>query len=133
MPSANEVANNASVIFTATASREPLITTKLQPGAVLVALGSDQPGKRELGEEVTNDATIICDDVPHAREAGETEFLSEEKFNSNVAGYCGDVFLGNVSRRDDSQSFVVDLCGVGTQDASIGDTLWQKIKASKDN
>jgi len=126
--SANEVAARSDIIFTCTASREPLITNPLQPGCVCVAVGSDQPGKRELGEATVMDAMIICDDVQHAREAGETEYLSDDVFDRNVAGYCGDVFLGKLNRISDTQKIIVDLTGVGTQDASICYKLWLKIK-----
>jgi len=134
--SANEVAAKSECIFTCTASREPLLTQKLRQGSVVVALGSDQPGKRELGDEIINDENtfFVCDDIHHCFEAGESEFLSDEKKKSKNEGrmcYSGEALEGLDKIREKEWAFVCDHTGVGTQDAAIADKLWQKVCAAE--
>ena len=131
----DDVAAKSEVLFTCTPSREPLLTQKLRPGTVCVALGSDQPGKRELGDAILNgdNVFIVCDDIHHCFEAGESEFLpAERKASRSRMCHSGDVFQTPDFRDGNNERvYICDHTGVGTQDAAIADKLWQRVCASE--
>lgn len=111
--SPDEVAEQSDIIFTCTASRTALINTKIKSGTVIVALGSDQPGKRELGEKVfeSENLTIVCDDIHHCSEAGETQYIPEQRRNNLKENgkllYAGQIFGVETFRSSNSQTFVI--------------------------
>ena len=54
----------ASIVITATWSREPLLgVADLRPGMHLTTLGADEPGKSELTAELLRAARVVVDDV----------------------------------------------------------------------
>ena len=60
-----EAVAGAGIVVTATPSREPLVqAADLTPGALVLAMGADTRGKRELGEGVLLDATVVADVRP---------------------------------------------------------------------
>jgi ornithine cyclodeaminase/alanine dehydrogenase-like protein (mu-crystallin family) len=71
-----EAALGAGVILTATPSRLPLLpAASLTPDTLVLAMGADSPGKRELGEGVLDDARLVADVPADAFRVGELAHL----------------------------------------------------------
>jgi ornithine cyclodeaminase len=104
------------VVVTATPAREPIVSNQaLKAGAVIVAMGADAVGKRELGEEaVKRVAQFIADDAAQCRKYGELQWLPEER----PALELGRLLAGQESYQADASDVVVyDSTGLGFQDA----------------
>ena len=83
VPSVCEAVRGADVIVTATPSRMPILTEEdLDSGSegrqVILALGADTAGKRELGDGVLDDAQLYADSVPDALRVGESAHLDPQ-------------------------------------------------------
>lgn len=89
--SAAEVAAATDTVLLATWSREPLLhLADTRPGQHLTSLGADEPGKRELGADLLEAASVIVDDRDLAGTMGA---LAE-------TGLTPDATLGEVLRGD---------------------------------
>ena len=117
--SAAGAAAGADIVLTATPSREPLLqATDLAPGALVLAMGADSRGKRELGEGVLLDATVVADVLADALSVGECAYLSAG------AGRAACMELGEVlaGRRDlhvTGSRIVFDSVGSAVVDAAV--------------
>ena len=66
----------ASLVLTATPAREPLLTgADLAATPLVLAMGADTRGKRELGEGALDDAELVSDVPADAAEVGELAYL----------------------------------------------------------
>jgi ornithine cyclodeaminase/alanine dehydrogenase-like protein (mu-crystallin family) len=66
----------AGIVLTATAAREPLLTgADLADHVLVLAMGADTRGKRELGDGVLEGAELIADVPGNAVEVGELAYL----------------------------------------------------------
>jgi len=66
----------AGIIVTATPAREPLLTgASLADHALVLAMGADTRGKRELGDGVLDAAELVADVPADAAEVGELAYL----------------------------------------------------------
>lgn len=73
-----EAAAEADVVITCTPSRAPLLTAAdLAEHALVLAMGSDSPGKRELAGDLLAGASIVADDPAAAIRVGESAYLPE--------------------------------------------------------
>jgi ornithine cyclodeaminase len=62
---------DADLIVTTTASTTPVLTSELvRPGARIVAVGADAPGKQELDTGLTASATLIVNSVEQCADYG---------------------------------------------------------------
>jgi len=115
-PAPLSAALNSDVIVTATPARDPIIGNHaLKVGAVIVAMGADAVGKRELGEEaIRRVAQFVADDAVQCRKYGELQWLPEER----PALELGRLLSGQERyQADDSDVVVYDSTGLGFQDA----------------
>lgn len=104
------------VVVTATPAREPIVRNQaLKAGAVIVAMGADAIGKRELGPEaVKRISQFVADDAAQCRKYGELQWLPEER----PALELGRLLSGQESYQADKSDVVVyDSTGLGFQDA----------------
>lgn len=111
-----ESALACDVVVTATPAREPIIGNHaLKAGAVIVAMGADAVGKRELGEEaVKRISHFVADDAAQCRRYGELQWLPEER----PAQELGRLLSGQERYQGDKSDVVVyDSTGLGFQDA----------------
>jgi alanine dehydrogenase len=71
--SAAEALAGAGLVITATYARDPVIETAwLRPDAIVVAVGSNNPQRRELPSDLVQNAHIVVDDLDACRiEAGD--------------------------------------------------------------
>ena len=66
----------AGIVLTATPSRQPLVTgADLDNDALVLAMGADTRGKRELGEGVLDGAELVADVPADAAVVGELAYL----------------------------------------------------------
>jgi len=111
-----EAALASDVVVTATPARTPILGNQfLKPGAVIVAMGADAVGKRELGEEaVKRISQFVADDAAQCRQYGELQWLPAER----PALELGRLLAGLEPYRADAEDVVVfDSTGLGFQDA----------------
>ncbi len=125
-----EAAAGASLIVTATPSSVPLLAARdVQPGAVILALGADSPGKRELDSSLLEQAQIVTDQTEDALRVGECAYLPQQ-FYHNIVGEIGDILAGKKNpQRDFDRCIVFDSVGSAIIDASTAQAISVAAKA----
>jgi ornithine cyclodeaminase/alanine dehydrogenase-like protein (mu-crystallin family) len=74
--SVQQAVAGADLVLTATPAREPLLTgADLGDHVLVLAMGADTRGKRELGDGVLDDAELVADVPADAAEVGELAYL----------------------------------------------------------
>lgn len=131
----DDVANDAQVVITCSASCEPLLTAAaLHPGLHITAVGADFPGKQELDAEILRRADIVvCDRLSQCRANGELQHLVVD--GELPAGLevieLGELTTGaRQGRTADAQVTVCDLTGTGVQDTAIANLAYGKAGGS---
>jgi ornithine cyclodeaminase/alanine dehydrogenase-like protein (mu-crystallin family) len=115
--SPQEAVHGAGVILTATPSREPVLPAgRLTPDALVLAMGADSPGKRELGEGVLDGARLVADAPDDAFRVGELAYLPATADRSRCAG-LGELLAG---RRELPRGgrIIFDSVGTAVADAA---------------
>jgi ornithine cyclodeaminase len=105
----------AQVVLTVTPSRRFLVEADwVEPGATVVAVGADMPGKQELEPRLVEGAALVVSDDPEqAAAAGELQHAPGVR---ERARSLGDVLASPPAREGVA---VVDLTGLGAEDAAI--------------
>jgi ornithine cyclodeaminase/alanine dehydrogenase-like protein (mu-crystallin family) len=113
-------AAKADVVVTCTPSREPLISAAdLLDEALVVAMGADSPGKRELAGDVVEDAVVVVDDPVGALAVGEATHLAGHARQA-VLGDLGSLLIGAITLPDLAGKRVVfDSVGVAYVDTAV--------------
>jgi ornithine cyclodeaminase/alanine dehydrogenase-like protein (mu-crystallin family) len=84
--SPGEAARHANVIVTATPARTPYLEARgLADGALILAMGADSPGKRELAASVLDASQIIADQREDVLKVGESAYLPADGADRIVA------------------------------------------------
>lgn len=107
----------SDVVVTATPAHEPILTTQLpRPGAVIVAMGADAKGKRELSDAfMTRVSHVVADSVPQCRQYGELQWPDQA---GRQAYDLGEVLAGTAGLdRGPTDVVLFDSTGLGFQDA----------------
>jgi ornithine cyclodeaminase len=115
----------ADTVVCATPSRAPLLrAADVRPGTHVTALGSDAPGKRELGGDlVAVAAVVVADDVAQARALGELQDAAARR-----TATLGELMLGAAEGRGGAQEITVaDLTGLGAQDAALAERVLARL------
>lgn len=130
-----DAVRNSDLVITTTPSRQALVSADwIQPGATLIAVGSDTPDKQELDPSLLADADVVVADrlsqcaafgeIHHALTAGVLTI-------DDITGELGDIVVGRVGGRTaEDQVIVCDLTGVGVQDAAIASLVLEKARLS---
>jgi ornithine cyclodeaminase len=107
-----DVAREAKLIVTATASRAPLLFARdLQPGAHISAVGADSPGKQELDPEIVRRAhTLWLDSPGQCARLGEFQHIQQRE------------------RSADAPWSVADFTGLGVEDLYIAEYVYENRK-----
>ncbi len=110
----------ADIVITCTPSRTPLLAPgDMRDGALLVALGSDSPGKRELAPGLLAGADLFVDGRDDAAAVGETGHALREG-STTAATELGDVLAGKVALpAQRGRLTVFDSVGSATIDAAV--------------
>jgi ornithine cyclodeaminase/alanine dehydrogenase-like protein (mu-crystallin family) len=71
-----EAISGANIVVTATPSTTPILTAEgLSPGTLILAMGADTAGKRELDSTVLDNADVVADVPFDALRVGESAYL----------------------------------------------------------
>lgn len=121
----------AHLVVTVTPSRSPLLEADwLAAGVTVVAVGSDGPEKQELKVDVLARAQkVVVDSRAQCLRLGETHHAvaSGVMAPDDIHAELGEVLLGNRRAREGEEIIVVDLTGVGAQDAAMAGAAWSRL------
>ena len=113
----DEAAAGAGIVLTATPSRQPLLTGACLAGdAVVLAMGSDTRGKRELAADVLDGAELVADAPAEAVKVGELAYLPDGADVSRCAE-LGQLLAGG-RRLPGGKRIVFDSVGTAVTDAA---------------
>ena len=114
-----DVAAEARLVVTATASRTPLlVAADLQPGTHVSAVGADSPGKQELDAEILRRATLLLvDSVAQCARLGELQHAPGETARAVEIG----AFCAAPAAFDRGGITVADFTGLGAEDLFIAE------------
>jgi len=123
-----EDAAACDIVVTATPARSPVLDEqRLAPGACVIAMGADTPGKRELGPSVLRRAEcIVADSLPQARRAGELQWHSAAREGQTISD-LGSVLSGSAVPRVGEAPVVFDSTGIAFQDVVAASLLLKKL------
>lgn len=113
-------AREADVVVTVTPARSPVLHG-VAPGCLVVALGADGPGKRELGTGILSGSKVVVDILEQAAYAGELASAIEdgEMGRDDVHAELGEVVAGSKPGRTSPDEVVVfDATGTALQDVA---------------
>ncbi|MBW8812849.1 MAG: hypothetical protein JF588_05430 [Caulobacterales bacterium] len=118
----------ADLIVTTTPSTTPILTADMvRPGARIVAVGADAPGKRELELALTGRARLVVDSRPQCVAHGEAGWA----VRAGLVDEADLIELGDLLARPirfaDDETVVADLTGVGVQDVQIAKLAWRRL------
>ena len=121
------VESRADVVVTCTPATAPVLRG-VRPGACVVALGADVPGKRELGDGVLrgDDVRLLVDSAVQCLKFGEAAY----KPAGLAASELGARFRKPQEARDPKHTIVCDLTGVAVQDVAIATTVAAAVAAA---
>lgn len=125
-----EAVQGSDVLLTTTPSREPVVKSKwVDNGTHINAMGADAPGKQELDSHILQKAKIFIDCWDQASHSGEINIPVHEGLvrRSDIVGKIGDVIIGSVPGRTDSEEITVfDSTGLAVQDIATAWTVYKK-------
>ena len=123
-----EVAANARLIATCTASREPLLRGRdLRPGTLVVAVGSDGAGKQELDPDVLAAAELLLvDSLAQCERLGELQHATDQRDRAIEIG----AFCDTPSDVSDNAVAVADLTGLGVEDLYIAQYCYDRLTSA---
>ncbi|HVR55360.1 MAG TPA: ornithine cyclodeaminase family protein [Pseudolabrys sp.] len=107
----------SDVVVSATPARSPVLTGEApKPGSVVVAMGADAVGKREVsGEFASKVHRVVADSVKQCRVYGELQWPD---LAAHEARELGDVLAtGDDCRKHPAEVVLFDSTGLGFQDA----------------
>lgn len=126
-------AASAAVIVTITAAKSPLLhASDVRPGALVVALGSDGPGKQEIDVELLARARVVVDDLGHTSANGELGHAIRQGMLTadDVHGRLADIVRGErAGRTSDDEIFVFDSTGTALQDLAAAAFAFERAES----
>ncbi len=133
--SVQEAVEDADIVITVTASREPLVRAAwLKPGATVIAVGSDGPDKQELDVDVLARADkIVADSIAQCLRLGEIHHAVERGAIAKEKIYAelGEITAGlKPGRTSEDEIIVCDLTGVGVQDVAAASLVLERVSVA---
>ncbi len=117
LPSVAEAVHGADLIVTCTPAREPLVRdSDLLPTGVVLAMGADTAGKRELAPGVLDRAIVYADVPADALLVGESAYL--DTGHSSRVTAIGSLLAREYTVPDQSARLVFDSVGAAAVDAA---------------
>jgi ornithine cyclodeaminase len=127
--------DGGDLVVTVTPSRKPLLEASwLKPGVTVVAVGSDGPEKQELSVDILGGAEkVVVDSREQCLRLGETHHAVKAGVldPGSIHGSLGEILVGRRSAREGEESIVVDLTGVGAQDAAMAEVVWRMFSGGE--
>lgn len=128
----NELCARADMIVTTTPATEPLLTAEmLRPGARIVAVGADSPGKRELDVRILTRARIVVDSRTQCIDHGEAGWAVRAGLVDGAALIELGALLAAPVAFNAEETVVADLTGVAIQDFEIAKSVWQRLPCTQ--
>src|SRR5215469_9210052 len=128
--------DGAEIVVTVTASRSPLVRAEwLDPGALIIAVGSDGPDKQELDVGVLANADrVVADSLPQCSRLGEIHHaIAAGVLQPDAVTELGEITSGRApGRRTPTERIVCDLTGVGVQDVAAATVVMERALARPD-
>ena len=120
-----EAITGADIVITATPSGKPILTADgLKPGVVILAMGADTIGKRELTVQVLQRSDVVADVPDEALRVGESAYLPEERKNSVMSlAHC--LTATDYVHRE-HEFLVVDSVGSSYVDAAVTSVIMSR-------
>ncbi|KAJ1458075.1 hypothetical protein M885DRAFT_513952 [Pelagophyceae sp. CCMP2097] len=128
-----QAALDADVVITCTPSTEAIVHDVID-GALVIALGADGAGKRELGPRVLRRASVVlCDSVVQCVAFGEcASALADESLDAAKVVHLGKFFAQETAAAAiPGRTIVCDLTGVAVQDVAIAKVALAKLAAAR--
>ena len=100
------------------AAREPVLCSqRVRPGALIVAMGADAAGKRELGAQILQQAALIAaDSLAQCRAVGELQWLAASGAQPRIAELGAVLAKAAAGRQAEDEIIVFDSTGLAFQD-----------------
>ncbi|MEQ4720427.1 ornithine cyclodeaminase family protein [Nonomuraea sp. B19D2] len=119
---AHDAASQADVVVTLTPATSPYLgMTDVRPGALVAAVGSDAPEKRELHDDLLASAVLVTDVTHQCAEVGELH----HRPGTPVRAELGEIVAGTAQGRKSAEEIVVfDSTGTAIQDAAAAQALY---------
>lgn len=128
---AEHVVRESQVVITTTPARRPVVSADwIHPGLHITAVGSDGPDKQELDAAILARADhVVCDRVSQCSRLGELHHALEGHLvaRDRVTELGQHVLAGRSVRSNDDEVTIVDLTGVGVQDAAIAAYALERV------
>jgi ornithine cyclodeaminase/alanine dehydrogenase-like protein (mu-crystallin family) len=127
METAEEAVRGADVIVTATSSKEPVLESEwVRPGALIVAMGSNQPNRRELPADlVTCAGYLVADSIEQAHiEAGDFLLAFDDTHWPRV------VELKDATRPMPETTTIFKSLGLGVEDVAAAAHVYEAVDRS---
>ena len=116
--SVQEAVAGADLVITCTPSRSPLVQLEdLLEGAVVLAMGADSPGKRELGDGILESSTLYADVLHDALRVGELAHVSSQEAGRAIS--IGSRLAKQESVQSLKPRIVFDSVGSSAVDAAV--------------
>ena len=133
--SVEDVCRGADVLITTTPSRVPLVRPEwLHEGMLVLAVGADAPGKRELEAGCFGRADlVVVDRLEQCAGFGELKgaLAAGAVTLERVHARLGEIVAGRKpGRMDDRQIAIADLTGVGFQDTAIASAALERCASA---
>ena len=124
------VARGARVVVTATASRAPLLAeADIRPGTLLLAVGSDSPGKQELDPAILRrTGLLLVDSIAQCERLGELQHARDQKGRAVELG----AFCAAPSRAETDAVVACDFTGLGVEDLAIAELAYRRLPSPSD-
>jgi len=123
--SREEVVRESQILFTATSSDRALVEAEwVAPGTTIVALGADNPGKKELATAIFERATrAIADDVRQCASFGEIGYAIREGILKEEDALPLGLALAQKLKPGANDVSVIDLTGIPAEDIAISEAV----------
>lgn len=129
--SAEDAAAGADVLITATWAKDPVVDAAAVPtGALVLAMGTNHPDRRELPPELVTQSWIVADDRDACRiEAGDLLLALGEKDWESVVELKDLVANPSVAESRGQQTAIFKSVGLGLEDVAVA--AWVLQQAAK--
>jgi ornithine cyclodeaminase/alanine dehydrogenase-like protein (mu-crystallin family) len=118
----------ADIIVTTTPSTEPLLSASMmRPGARIIAVGADSPGKRELDVQILARARIVVDSRAQCIDHGEAGWAVRAGLVNEASLIELGALLEQPIAFGEDEIVVADLTGVAIQDFEIARSVWKRL------
>jgi alanine dehydrogenase len=125
--SANDACSAADVVVTATYAKDPVIDFgAVRRDALVIAVGSNNPQRRELPSDLVQNASIVVDDLDACRiEAGDLLLgLPDAAWASVIE--LKDVVAGNTKAGQSDRLTVFKSVGLGLEDVAAAAAVYER-------